>query len=191
MTEEPTKRCRVCGETKPLDRYARDAKKAGGIRSLCKDCDNASRRKRRRDNIKEERERARIRYAENIDENRIKRAECYYKNRDERIRQAVEWSKNNRDKRRKYSKKEYYADPIKTKARRDSSNAIRDKRLIPGPCEVCGSLKVEGHHDDYNKPLDIRWLCKGHHQEVHRKHKGLFDRYCGSTASSSSPTLEA
>lgn len=35
-------------------------------------------------------------------------------------------------------------------------------------CEVCGSReKVEAHHDDYFKPLEIRWLCKKHHDEHH------------------------
>lgn len=47
------------------------------------------------------------------------------------------------------------------------SNAIRDGRLVRGPCEVCGSSDVEAHHDDYTKPLDVRWLCFRHHRELH------------------------
>lgn len=36
------------------------------------------------------------------------------------------------------------------------------------PCEICQSTEnVEAHHDDYSKPLDIRWLCQRHHREVH------------------------
>lgn len=38
-----------------------------------------------------------------------------------------------------------------------------------GPCEVCGDPKVEGHHADYSKPLEVRWLCAVHHGETHRK----------------------
>jgi hypothetical protein len=36
------------------------------------------------------------------------------------------------------------------------------------PCEKCGSVvDVHRHHDDYSKPLDIRWLCEPHHFELH------------------------
>jgi len=31
----------------------------------------------------------------------------------------------------------------------------------------CGRGKAEMHHDDYAKPLDIRWLCFVHHREFH------------------------
>jgi hypothetical protein len=40
--------------------------------------------------------------------------------------------------------------------------------LVPGPCEVCGGKKVEAHHDDYDKPLTVRWMCPKHHKEWHR-----------------------
>ena len=43
------------------------------------------------------------------------------------------------------------------------------KVLEKKPCEVCGSEKVDAHHDDYLKPLDVRWLCRKHHMQVHRK----------------------
>lgn len=50
-----------------------------------------------------------------------------------------------------------------------TGNAIRDGRLIPQPCEKCGAEKVEAHHDDYSKPLAVRWLCRRHHLEHHGK----------------------
>lgn len=50
----------------------------------------------------------------------------------------------------------------------DVSYAYRVGRLVPGPCEVCGSTgKVDAHHDDYEKPLDVRWFCRTHHSAIH------------------------
>ena len=42
---------------------------------------------------------------------------------------------------------------------------IRNGKLKRQPCEVCGKLKVEAHHEDYSRPLEINWLCKKHHAE--------------------------
>jgi hypothetical protein len=33
---------------------------------------------------------------------------------------------------------------------------------------VCGR-KGERHHDNYDRPLEVRWLCRTHHSEVHRR----------------------
>jgi len=59
--------------------------------------------------------------------------------------------------------------PDRYRARDAVSNAVRDGRLVRQPCEVCGEVKAHGHHDDYSKPLDVRWLCRKHHLEVHGK----------------------
>lgn len=37
------------------------------------------------------------------------------------------------------------------------------------PCEKCGENEVHGHHSDYSKPLEVRWLCKKHHLAEHGK----------------------
>ena len=50
-----------------------------------------------------------------------------------------------------------------------TGNAIRDGKLVKQPCEVCGAKKVHAHHDDYAKPLDVRWLCPKHHMQWHRE----------------------
>ena len=47
--------------------------------------------------------------------------------------------------------------------------AVSKGKLKRLPCEVCGLEKSEAHHDDYEKPLDVRWLCKKHHTEHHKK----------------------
>jgi hypothetical protein len=60
-------------------------------------------------------------------------------------------------------------DPDKAKARRKAHKALRRGKLKRQPCEVCGVGKAQMHHDDYTKPLDVRWLCTTHHGELHRK----------------------
>jgi len=57
----------------------------------------------------------------------------------------------------------------KDAARRKAYRARIAGVLVPEPCEVCGAEKVDAHHDDYAKPLEVRWLCRTHHGEVHRR----------------------
>lgn len=47
---------------------------------------------------------------------------------------------------------------------------IKAGKLKRLPCVICGDLKSRGHHEDYNKPLELIWLCATHH--AHR-HNGL------------------
>lgn len=49
--------------------------------------------------------------------------------------------------------------------------AVRDGRLVRQPCEACGDVKVEGHHEDYDKPLQVRWLCSRHHRKEHKEQR--------------------
>ena len=66
------------------------------------------------------------------------------------------------------------ADPFYRKQRHANAvieNEIQQDRLMRKPCEICGSLKTEAHHDDYDKPLEVRWLCRIHHMRYHRRRK--------------------
>jgi hypothetical protein len=59
------------------------------------------------------------------------------------------------------------ADRAKVYARNQVNNAIKGGRLVRGPCEVCGKENTDAHHDDYDKPLEVRWLCPSHHHLLH------------------------
>lgn len=61
--------------------------------------------------------------------------------------------------------------PEKVEAHAQTNAAIRDGDLVRQPCEQCGELKVDAHHDDYSKPLVVRWLCRSCHNEHHRQEK--------------------
>jgi hypothetical protein len=66
--------------------------------------------------------------------------------------------------------KEYRARyPNKYKAHMLVGNAIRDGKLFKEACSECGSmLNPHAHHDDYSKPLNVRWLCSACHAQWHR-----------------------
>ena len=59
--------------------------------------------------------------------------------------------------------------PKEHSARSKVHHAVRVGNITPQPCEVCGSDKVQAHHDDYDKPLEVRWLCRKHHRALHKE----------------------
>jgi hypothetical protein len=46
--------------------------------------------------------------------------------------------------------------------------AILNGKLVRQPCEECYTPNAQAHHDDYTKPLSVRWLCSSHHQRFHK-----------------------
>jgi hypothetical protein len=46
--------------------------------------------------------------------------------------------------------------------------------VAPEKCSECGTkARLDGHHDDYAKPLSVRWLCRGCHQRWHAENEVL------------------
>jgi len=61
---------------------------------------------------------------------------------------------------------------VRNQARRRLRHEIAMGRLQRGPCEVCGDTCSQAHHDDYAKPIEVRWLCKRHHVAHHAAAEG-------------------
>lgn len=59
---------------------------------------------------------------------------------------------------------------LKSTTRAKTNYAVKTEKLIKGSCEVCGTNEnIHAHHEDYTKPLQIKWLCSPHHTEAHKK----------------------
>jgi len=53
--------------------------------------------------------------------------------------------------------------------RQQTKKAIKSGRLTKQPCKICGATnKIHAHHDDYNNPLSVVWLCASCHAKLHR-----------------------
>lgn len=67
----------------------------------------------------------------------------------------------------RYTRQYKRDNPEKVRAHRLVQTEIRAGRMERQPCEVCGEPNGDAHHDDYDKPLEVRWLCRKHHIEFH------------------------
>jgi hypothetical protein len=135
------KTCRLCGQEKANEDYYAHPTMKGGRDNKCKECVKAG---------------VRANYRRNR-EHYI----AYEKEREKSIGRKA--------KKLQYQRERRYKNKVKYLAHNMVNNALRDKRLERKPCEVCGGSFTEAHHDDYMKPLDVRWLCRRHHLEVHGK----------------------
>jgi hypothetical protein len=49
------------------------------------------------------------------------------------------------------------------------ARAIKSGELVRQPCIRCGETKSLAHHEDYDKPLDVMWLCQPCHKQRHKE----------------------
>ena len=61
------------------------------------------------------------------------------------------------------------ANPLKYKSHQAVNYALRAGALVkPSVCEDCGAEgRVDGHHEDYSRPLSVDWLCRPCHCARH------------------------
>lgn len=56
---------------------------------------------------------------------------------------------------------------VRTKTRRKTNDLLKRGKIKKKPCVVCKSQEVLAHHEDYNNPWKIIWICEKHHKEYH------------------------
>ena len=73
-----------------------------------------------------------------------------------------------------YLQNYHTSDEMKRKhsARNKVRRALSSGVLVrPKECSRCGSLlRLQAHHEDYSKPLEVEWLCVPCHKKEHSKH---------------------
>ena len=142
--------CKACGASKPHDAYyAKD--------KTCKDCRKAKVRANRLEKLEQytayERGRA-------MNPERVAARRAYIQTdagKESKRRTTLRYRKEN---------------PKKYAAHTAVGNAIRDGHLTKvDNCVECASgFAVEAHHDDYDLPLTVRWLCSTCHTKWHDEH---------------------
>lgn len=60
-------------------------------------------------------------------------------------------------------------DRLRDNASHIINRAIADGTVKRKPCAVCKSSNSHAHHDDYSRPLEVRFLCPKHHFEWHTR----------------------
>lgn len=153
------KLCFKCEEEKPVSDFYKHPRMADGYLGKCKSCTKFDSTLHRNENIEKVKE-----YDRNRPNSKL-RNEKNKEYQKRRIRMGLATSESNKEWRKR--------NPDAYAAYGLTANNIRDGKLKKEPCEKCGDLKVDAHHDDYLKPLKIRWLCKKHHAEHHRLKREL------------------
>jgi len=135
------KTCFKCNEIKPLDFFYKHSAMKDGYLNKCKECNKKDSSRNRYKNIDAVRA---------YDRERGKSPE----RRKLALEQNRRW--RSEDKRRQV-------------AHNAVSRAIKKGLLVKESCKRCNEEKSEAHHEDYDKPLDVVWLCSKCHKQRHKE----------------------
>jgi hypothetical protein len=153
--------CRECNIEKSLSEFYKHSAMGDGHLNKCKTCVKSRVRKHRLENL------------EAIKEFDKKRG-----NKPSRVQARKLYQQTEAGKLAKKKARSLYLErhPMVYAAHVITRNAVRDGKLIPADsCSSCGSTKkIESHHNDYTKPLDVQWLCEQCHKAWHKINKPIY-----------------
>jgi hypothetical protein len=138
-----SKECFKCKTVKPLEAFYKHLMMADGHVNKCKECNKNDVTANRNKNIEKVRAYDRARSKE-----------------PERIKAAAEINRAWRAE-----------DSRRVLAHSAVARAIRKGELVRQPCCRCGAEKTVAHHEDYDKPLEVVWLCQPCHKQRHKELK--------------------
>lgn len=154
--------CRDCNQEKPITEFYKHAKMLDGHLNKCIECVKARVSKHRKANLEKVREYDKQR---SLLPHRVEARKKYQNTEEGKVakKRAIQ----------SYHKRY----PLKYAAHVVTSNYIRDGKLKPSEaCSICNSKElIEAHHDDYTKPLEVRWLCIKCHKEWHKHNKPIYE----------------
>ena len=162
------KECFKCGKNKALSEYYKHSQMADGHLNKCKECSRKDVLKNRIKNVDYYREYDKSRMNE---PQRVAAREKWANSeegRESHMLAKVRWVAKNPEKKKEANKKWALANQHKIKAHYQVAKAIKNGSLIKAPCIVCSNKKSQAHHEDYEKPLDVRWMCATCHRAEHR-----------------------
>ena len=147
------KTCNSCSTEKEPREFHKRAASRDGLSAKCRSCQSIYDKQRSQD---PKRVAARAEYAKTergkVISNRAKKA----------------WAQRNAGRVAEMTRAYRQAFPVKKRCHGLAAYAVSRKKIARKPCEVCGkSERVHAHHDDYAKPLEVRWLCPAHHRQWH------------------------
>jgi hypothetical protein len=154
------KRCYLCKKDKPRSDFHKCAGRTDGLQTKCKPCQIEYQRQRRKTaEGKAYDSKRRVMYSQ------TERGREVMKEAARRFRSRPEGAAKSRTWCQRYARE----NREKIRAHKRVSKAVAAGKIQRLPCEVCGTTPTDAHHHDYSKPLDVRWLCRFHHGEEHRK----------------------
>lgn len=95
----------------------------------------------------------------------------YYRNKEKCLARRKAWGEKNKEHNYDLISESRKRNRQHDNARARVKHAVNLGLLIkPESCSSCGSIgPIDGHHEDYGKPLEVEWLCRNCHGKRHRK----------------------